>query len=629
MPEGSRSGLFRYGGAVLAICFATLLRYWLDQLVEGAGLAIFFVALVIAGWYGGVGPFVLAFALSLASFIAFFQSPPDAESDHPVRVLIGLGAFFFVGLATALLSEAVRAARRRAQAQTDAALYQREQLRTTLSCIGEAVIVTDTTGQMTMMNPVAERLTGWTAEEAIGRPIQDVFRMSDEYTGEEIPSPVDRAFLHRGLPNTGRQLVLEARNGMRRPIEYSAAPIEDKNGRTSGVVLIFRDVSQRRQTERALREADRRKDEFLALLAHELRNPLAPIGNALQILEMAEDDPQTVTETRQTMQRQFEHLVRLVDDLLDVSRIAQGKIELRPERVTVGAVLERAIEAARPLIEQRRHELRLEIENHALELYVDPVRLAQVVTNLLTNAAKYMEEGGSILVTGRSEEDNLVLKVRDTGIGIPAKLLPKVFDMFMQVEQGRTRAHGGLGLGLTLVKCMVQMHGGHVEVHSDGPGQGSEFTIRMPRGKPEAEISQSRILQISDARRPRSVLLVDDNVEAASTLASLLRAKKYEVATEFSGPAALDRAAKTRPEAVILDLGMPGMDGCEVAEKLRAQEGGDSIVLLALTGWGGPEDRQRTADAGFDYHFVKPAKLDEIEFAMAQGRRKQTAETCV
>jgi len=499
-------------------------------------------------------------------------------------------------------------------------------LRTTLSCIGEAVIVTDISGRLTMMNPVAERLTGWSAEQAEGRPIQEVFRISDEWTGEAVDSLVDRVLGYRNPASAVRQLLLESRDGKLRPIDYSAAPIEHQTGNTQGVVLIFRDVTQRRQAEQALRDADRRKDEFLALLAHELRNPLAPIGNALQILEMAEDNKEVTSSARQMMQRQFEHLVRLVDDLLDVSRIARGKIELRPERTSLGAVLERAVEAARPLIDSRKHELTFQLPEHPLGLYVDPVRLAQVVTNLLTNAAKYMEEGGEIVVSAHVEGDDLILSVRDTGIGIPAKMLPQVFEMFMQVEQGRTRAHGGLGIGLTLVKSIVQMHGGHVEARSNGPGEGSEFIIRLPRGTaPEAEAAQPAS-QLSANVRPRNILLVDDNVDAADTLASLLRARQHDVVTAFSGPAALDLAEQIQPEVVILDLGMPEMDGCEVAEKLRARDEGEELVLVALTGWGGMEDRQRTAAAGFDYHFVKPAKLEEIEFAISQGRRNQPAE---
>jgi CheY-like chemotaxis protein len=249
-----------------------------------------------------------------------------------------------------------------------------------------------------------------------------------------------------------------------------------------------------------------------------------------------------------------------------------------------------------------------------------------VVTNLLTNAAKYMEEEGAIVVSAQVAGDDLILSVRDTGIGIPAKMLPQVFDMFMQVEQGRTRAHGGLGIGLTLVKSMVQMHGGHVEARSDGPGQGSEFIIRLPRGTaPEAE-ADLPASQLTGNVRPRNILLVDDNVDAADTLASLLRARQHDVVTAFNGAAALDRAEEIQPDVVILDLGMPEMDGCEVAEKLRARHEGDELILVALTGWGGVEDRQRTAAAGFDYHFVKPAKLEEIEFAISQGRRNQPAE---
>ncbi|MFN0017631.1 MAG: ATP-binding protein [Pirellulaceae bacterium] len=621
MAKGYRTAPFRYGGAVLAIFFATLLRYWLDSLVEGAGLAVFFVALVIAAWYGGVGPFMLAFALSLASFRLFFPSPPDAAPDPPARVLIGLGAFFFVGIAAAILSESARRAKQRAQLQAEAAVNQRERLRATLSCIGEAVIVADSHGQLTMMNPVAERLTGWSAEEAGGRPIEDVIRLCDELSGEVVANPFGQDFRHRIAASPVRQVVLESRDGRRLPIDYSAAPVEDQDGPSSGVVLIFRDVTQQRHAEQTLRDADRRKDEFLALLAHELRNPLAPIGNALQILEIADHDAATQTSARQTIQRQFDHLVRLVDDLLDVSRIAQGKIELRPERTSLGAVLERAIEAARPMIDHRKHELTLDVPAHPIELFVDPVRLAQVVTNLLTNAAKYMEDEGAILMSARTENDELILSVRDEGIGIPANQLSQVFDMFMQVEQGRTRSHGGLGIGLTLVKSMVQMHGGQVEAHSEGIGKGSEFKVRLQLAKLPTEEPKTFDNGIRKGRQRKNILLVDDNVEAAETLASLLRTKQYEVTTAFSGSMALALAAGLQPEVVILDLGMPGMDGYAVAERLRAAEGAEDLVILALTGWGDAAERDRTAAAGFDYHFVKPAKLEEIEFAIASGRR--------
>jgi CheY-like chemotaxis protein len=320
------------------------------------------------------------------------------------------------------------------------------------------------------------------------------------------------------------------------------------------------------------------------------------------------------------MQRQFEQLVRLVDDLLDVSRIARGKIELRPEATTLGAVLERAVEASRPLIEARNHTLSFDLPEYPLALYVDPVRLAQVITNLLTNAAKYTDEGGRIVVAAQARDDELLLSVRDTGIGIPRRMLPHVFEMFMQIEPGGTRVHGGLGIGLTLVKSMVQMHGGQVEVHSEGPGMGSEFLIRLPLHQPPQRQQETPHLpEEFDGRK--SILVVDDNIDSANTLAALLKSKRHDVQVAYDGPAALHTAERVHPEVVILDLGMPGMDGCQVAEQLRARKGGDEVLLLALTGWGGVEDRQRTRAAGFDYHFVKPANLLDIGRAIARGRR--------
>ena len=625
MQGEERSAPFRYGGAVLAIAAATVLRYWLDSLVEGAGLGMFFVGLVIAAWYGGVGPFLLAFVLSLASFRIFFPSPADAIPDHPARVLIGLGAFFFVGIAAAILSESARRAQRRAQRQAEAAIHQREQLRATLSCIGEAVIVADSQGQLTMMNSVAERLTGWSAAEASGLPIENVFCLRDEQSEEVIAHRLNRILRSQIAATTTGQTMLSSRDGQLLPIDYSAAPIEDQNGRSSGMVLIFRDITSQRQVEQTLRDADRRKDEFLALLAHELRNPLAPIGNALQILEVADHDADTRRDARKMMQRQFDHLVRLVDDLLDVSRIAQGKIDLRVERTSLGAVLERAIEAARPLIDFRRHELTLDVPDHPLDLNVDPVRLAQVITNLLTNAAKYMEDGGAILLSARREDDDLIICVRDEGIGIPANMLPQVFDMFMQVEQGRARSHGGLGIGLTLVKSMVQMHGGQVVAKSTGPGKGSEFVVRLPIG--QLPVQQPKVLtrKTCATTERRRILLVDDNVVAVETLAALLRTRDYDVVAAFDGPMALKLAADLRPEVAILDLGMPGMDGYQVAQRLRTGESGDELILVALTGWGGAEERKRTSTAGFDYHFVKPAKVEDLEFAIATGKLNQPA----
>jgi nitrogen-specific signal transduction histidine kinase/CheY-like chemotaxis protein len=391
------------------------------------------------------------------------------------------------------------------------------------------------------------------------------------------------------------------------------------------VALLSRSVRAAQQkasrTEQSLRDAHSRKDEFLAMLAHELRNPLAPIGNGLQLLEIAGNDKDLRDEARIMMQRQFEHLVRLVDDLLDVSRIARGKIELRTEPLTLAPVVERAVEAVRPLMDGLGHNLTVELPSEPLWVQGDSVRLAQVITNLLVNAAKYTDRGGSIIVSVSVEEDRAALRVRDTGIGITAELLPKVFDMFVQAEQGLTRGHGGLGLGLTLVKSLVHMHGGEVEARSGGPGKGSEFLVRLPLLREAAqEISSPH--SAAEPAASRRILVLDDNIDAADSLARLLALRRHDVRVAHNGREALQIGSDFKPEIAILDLGMPGIDGFAVAKELRASANGSAIKLVALTGWGGPEDRQRTQVTGFDHHFVKPITVDDLEAitATSDGR---------
>jgi len=373
-----------------------------------------------------------------------------------------------------------------------------------------------------------------------------------------------------------------------------------------------------RLTEQSLRDADRRKDEFLAMLAHELRNPLAPIGNGLQILEIAGDDMQLREEARVMMQRQFEHLVRLVDDLLDVSRIARGKIELRTERLALGTVVERAVEAVRPLIDGLGHRLTVELPTEPLCLRADPVRLAQVITNLLTNAARYTDRGGRITVQAQIAGDVAVISVRDTGIGIAPDVLPKVFEMFVQAQHDLSRRHGGLGLGLTLVKSLVHLHGGEVEARSDGLGKGSEFIVRLPLQSGVLK-NEGPHAQSEPDVRPRRILVLDDNTDAADSLALLLALRQHDVRVAHSGREALQIGSEFQPEIAILDLGMPGIDGFAVAKELRASANGAAIKLVALTGWGGADDRQRTQATGFDHHFVKPITAEALESITAPG----------
>jgi signal transduction histidine kinase/CheY-like chemotaxis protein len=380
---------------------------------------------------------------------------------------------------------------------------------------------------------------------------------------------------------------------------------------------------QNTQLYRELREADRRKDEFLATLAHELRNPLAPIRNALQILKLPKLDAATVERSREMMERQVYHLVRLVDDLLDVSRVMRGKIELRKERVELASVVARAVETAQSLIEAQGHELTVALPPEPLPLNADPVRLAQVVGNLLTNAAKYTESNGRIWLTAEREGDQATLRIRDTGIGVAPDLLPKIFDLFVQADHAATRSQGGLGIGLTLVKNLIEMHGGSVEVHSAGLGKGSEFVVRLPlldqeRQEPmENETGEPR----QDASPSgRQLLVVDDNKDAAVSLAMLLRLQGHEVRVAHDGPSALELATSYHPDMVFLDIGMPGMDGYEVARRLRQQPGLENTVLAALTGWGQQEDRRRSKEAGFNHHLVKPLEPKTLEELLVELR---------
>lgn len=375
-------------------------------------------------------------------------------------------------------------------------------------------------------------------------------------------------------------------------------------------------LAERQKTEQALRAADRRKDEFLATLGHELRNPLAPILNSLEILKLSgafEDD--STAAACAVMERQVHHLNRLVDDLLEVSRITRGVIEVRKEPLDLTAIVKAAIETSRPVLDNLRHEVRTDFEADDMCVAGDSVRLTQVFANLLNNAAKYTNRGGRITVTTRRESGVAVVSVKDTGIGIAPHLLSQVFDMFMQVDRSTRRSQGGLGIGLTLVRSLVGMHGGTVEAKSGGPGQGSEFLVRLP-------LLAERVAAAGVPPRPaplprRRILIVDDSRDGAESLAMLLRVLGAEVALAHTGRAALEAVAAWRPDVVLLDIGMPGMDGYEVARRIRADPDHRHISLIALTGWGQDEDRRRSSAAGFDHHLVKPADLDQLRQLLA------------
>jgi signal transduction histidine kinase len=390
------------------------------------------------------------------------------------------------------------------------------------------------------------------------------------------------------------------------------------------------EVAERRAAERALREADRRKDAFFATLAHELRNPLAPLSSATEILSRTGDTPEEGARRERALrviERQVAKMARLIDDLLDLSRVTHGKLELRRERVSLAAVIESALETAGPLLLGRRQAFELIVPETPVLLHVDPMRLAQVLSNLLSNAAKYTEPGGRIRLEAARNGEDVVVSVIDSGIGIPTAHLAHVFTMFGQGHRAHEAVYGGLGIGLALAKSLTELHGGSLTAASEGEGKGSVFTLRLAcvatdSAAPLAATQAPR----SAPPPPRRILVVDDNVEAALTLAELLALEGHETHVAHDGPSAVDAARSLSPDVAILDIGLPGFDGFEVARRLRAEPGLRGLLLVALSGWVQPDDRARSREAGFDHHLAKPVQLKSLELVLleAWGDRGRT-----
>jgi signal transduction histidine kinase/CheY-like chemotaxis protein len=387
---------------------------------------------------------------------------------------------------------------------------------------------------------------------------------------------------------------------------------------------------QRQEADARLREADRRKDEFLATLAHELRNPLAPLRNSLAILKTNGTDGAVAGQTREIMERQLNHLVRLVDDLMDVSRIMRGKITLRRASLDLALVVARAVEIAHPMIDAHGHKLIVALPPEPLRVNGDEIRLAQVVANLLNNAAKYSDKPGRIWLSASRQGADVELRVKDEGIGIAAGMLPRVFELFIQAARAGERAQGGLGIGLSLCKRLVEIHGGTIAARSAGPGQGSEFIVRLPALlAPDSALEPMAAESTASPVAPRCrVLCVDDNVDACTSLAMMLQLSGHEAVTANDGPAALATAASYQPDIVLLDIGLPGMDGYEVCKRLRAEPKFTGLLIVALTGWGQEEDRRRSQEAGFDLHVTKPIDPQYLEEVLrTNGRpRRETAQ---
>ncbi len=526
-----------------------------------------------------------------------------------------------------------------ARKQAEAALAESEaRYRHLFETMAQGVVYQDAGGQIIAANPAAERILGLTLDEICGRTARDrrwraIHEDGTEYSCESHPAMIALA---TGKPAEGSMGVFNQREKRYRWISINAVPIfTPGTDKSSRVYTTFSDITEQRQATKSLREsemklrqqagqlaeADRRKDEFLAVLAHELRNPLTPISNALQLLKRS-DDEATIDRALGMAERQVGQLVRLVDDLLDISRITRGKITLHKERVSLGAVIQSALETSRPHIEMSGHQLTVELPEEPVHLEADLTRLAQAVSNLLINAAKFTEPGGHIQLRAHCEGNEVAIAVQDTGIGIPEAELPKLFGLFAQVEQPPGHRRGGLGIGLALVKSLVELHGGRAEAASPGVGQGSTFTIRLPlvtsRPPPESPDKEKGAEAPVQTRR---ILVVDDEADVADSMAMLLKICGHEVVTAYDGATAIEAARAHRPEVVLLDIGMPGMDGYEVARRLRELPELQGVRLIALTGWGQEEDRRRSQAAGFDHHLVKPVDLPKLEALLSSDTK--------
>ena len=507
--------------------------------------------------------------------------------------------------------------RRRAEAAME---HSEVRYRRLFQMAKDGILILDAdTGKVIDANPFMTALLGYSHDEFLGKELWEIGLFRDIKESRAA---------YRELQEKGyvryENLPLESRSGQKVEVEFVSNVYAENHHQV--VQCNIRDITERSRLQRltqeqaaAFADLDRRKDEFLAMLSHELRNPLAPILNAALLLRLHSNrnrlhgiENPILQQSATIIERQVGQLTQIVDELLEVSRITTGRIQLHQERIAVGVVVENAVATVRSLIDQRKHELTVSLPTQAIWVHADAARLEQVVVNLLTNAAKYTDQGGHVWLTVQQEGEEAVLRVRDTGVGIAPEILPRIFDLFTQAERSLDRSQGGLGIGLALVQRLVEMHGGTVAV-SSALGQGSEFVVRLPVVSPPQPQASSPPTETAQPTGPSlRVLVVDDNVDTVTTLAMLVQESGHDVRTAYDGSAVLEAALDYRPNVVLLDIGLPGLNGFEVAKQLRQQPALQNVVLVAMTGYGRESDRQRSQEAGFDHHLVKPGDFGKV-----------------
>ncbi len=498
-----------------------------------------------------------------------------------------------------------------------------DRMRAVISTLPIGVMVMDATGRTVLRNGTMERIWGGTISAPVfPSSISDMDRYQGWWvaTGMRLTAEdwaCSRA-LTRGETSVSEIIDIRRFDGTRGTILNNATPLRDGNGRVNGAVVAIMDITELTRAQKALKEADRRKDEFLAMLAHELRNPLAAISSAIELLKLRGPADPMLNRTREAAVRQTAHMARLLDDLLDVSRVTQGKVTLNKRQIPLLSILESAIEASNPVMNARKHRLLVSYPREPMHVLGDQVRLSQAIGNLLQNSAKFSPPGGEVYLIVEPQDRQVRILVRDNGSGIEPELLPHVFDLFVQGNRSPDRSESGLGIGLTLVRSLVALHGGRVEAHSEGAGKGSEFRIWLPL-LPITEEQVADGYGSAEETKSLRILLVDDNLDAVELMSALLESDGHEVTTALSGQAAIESAIECLPEVALIDIGMPGMDGYEVARRLKQEPKLLSTILVAVTGYGQEEDFQKSRNAGFDHHLVKPVDLGALRQILRGG----------